>query len=400
MHSALVFGCPSTYEQRLRSCCGVWHAGASSPEKTVGEQLWWDQHPYVPYLPLQSRPYLNFDPENVVVPSQKTRNGTNRFCTYSYECTSLRPFTPENVILVRSGSSDDKSSDKRRTNQAERYKGRGNAGASSLSGWNDGLVTLSFSSRLRHHQNKMTTRDARSPPEAQPRKQQSKQAQRPQMQGRLRGQKEQSDAPTRERRSQYHRADAEKSAAAEHGSGASTTPRAPLMTRPSSSTFKLHAQPATKTAPMALRAPKAKAIVSNAIKANPASPSSAVAAQQTAMTAQSSASRSARLTALSSTNLSALFRTRDALGTGMPLPLSAHTSTTTRVRSLLERSAGDYSRFLPRHVGVRKSASPLPALRTARHALAVQRDLSLEQRRVALHIIEGLTRPHQSQVRT
>ena len=83
VHSALVFGCLSTYEQRLRSCCGVWHAGASSPEKTVGEQLWRDQHPYVPYLPLQSRPYLNFDPENVVVPSQKTRNGTNRFCTYS-----------------------------------------------------------------------------------------------------------------------------------------------------------------------------------------------------------------------------------------------------------------------------------------------------------------------------
>jgi len=400
VHSALVFCCRSTYEQPLRSCCGVWHAGASSPEKTVGEQLWRDRHPYVPYLPLQSRPYLNFGPENVVVPIQKARNGTNRFCTYSYECTSLRPFTPENVILVRSGGSDDKSPDKRRTNQAERYKGHGNARASSLSGWDDGLVTLSFSNRLKLHQNKMTTRGARSPPEAEPRKQQSKQAQRPQMQGRLRGQKEQSDAPPRERRSQHHRADAAKSAAAEHESGASSKLKAPLMTRPSSSTFNLHAQPTTKTTPMASRAPKAKVLASNATKANRASSSTDVAAQQTVTTALSSAGRSARLTGLSSTNLSALFRTRDALGTGVPQPLPAHTSTTARVRSVLERSAGDYSRFLPRHVGVRKSASPLPALRTARHALAVQRDLSLEQRRVALHIIEGLTQPHQSQVRT
>jgi hypothetical protein len=68
------------------------------------------------------------------------------------------------------------------------------------------------------------------------------------------------------------------------------------------------------------------------------------------------------------------------------------------VRSVLERSAGDYSRFLPRRVGVRKDASRLPALRTARHALAVQRDVSLDQRRVALHIIEGLARPRHPQV--
>jgi hypothetical protein len=42
---------------------------------------------------------------------------------------------------------------------------------------------------------------------------------------------------------------------------------------------------------------------------------------------------------------------------------------------------------------VRKDASRLPALRAARHALATQRDLSLEQRRVALHIIGGLVQP-------
>jgi hypothetical protein len=68
------------------------------------------------------------------------------------------------------------------------------------------------------------------------------------------------------------------------------------------------------------------------------------------------------------------------------------------VRSVLERSAGDYSRFFPRRLGVRKDASRLPALRTARHALAVQRDVSLDQRRVALHIIEGLARPRHSRV--
>jgi hypothetical protein len=84
----------------------------------------------------------------------------------------------------------------------------------------------------------------------------------------------------------------------------------------------------------------------------------------------------------------------------VPLPVAAQTSTAARVRGVLERSAGDYSRFLPRSVGVRKSASSPPALRTARHALAVQRDLSPKQRRVAMHIIEGLTRPHQPQVRT
>jgi len=79
---------------------------------------------------------------------------------------------------------------------------------------------------------------------------------------------------------------------------------------------------------------------------------------------------------------------------------SLHASTTAsadsaraRVRSVLERSAGDYSRFLPRDVGVCKDTSRLPALRAARHALATQRDVSFEQRRVALHIIGGLVQP-------
>jgi hypothetical protein len=67
---------------------------------------------------------------------------------------------------------------------------------------------------------------------------------------------------------------------------------------------------------------------------------------------------------------------------------------TARVRNVLERSAGDYSRFLPRSIGVPKSAARPPVLRTARHALATRRDVSLDQRRVAMHIISGLAQPH------
>jgi len=353
-----------------RRCTLRWYSAGAAPTSNASDPAAASGTPVPPRLkrPLADN-FGGINIQNVVMPSQKTRSGTNRF--------------------LRSGGSDDKSSDQRRTNQAERYKGHRNAGTSSLSGWGDGLVTMSFSSRLKHHQQERTTRGTRSPPEAQPWKQQPKQDQRPQMQGHRRGQKEQSDAALHKPRSQSPRTEpAMKSAAAD---GASAIPKAPLMTRPSSSTFKPHAQPATS-------ARKAKARVSDATKANPASSPSPVTAQQT--TAPSSAGRSARLATLSSTNLNALFRTRDALGTGVPLPLAGHTSTTARVRSVLERSAGDYSRFLPRRVGVRKSASSLPALRTARHALAVQRDVSLEQRRVALHIIEGLTQPHQPQVCT
>jgi hypothetical protein len=70
-----------------------------------------------------------------------------------------------------------------------------------------------------------------------------------------------------------------------------------------------------------------------------------------------------------------------------------------RVRGVLEHSAGDYSRFLPRRIGMRKNASRLPALRTAHHALVVQCDVSLKQHRVALHIIGGLAQANRPQVR-
>jgi hypothetical protein len=74
-------------------------------------------------------------------------------------------------------------------------------------------------------------------------------------------------------------------------------------------------------------------------------------------------------------------------------------STMARVHGILERSAGDYSRFLPHRVGVRKNALWLPVLRTAHHALAVQCDVSLKQCRVALHIIGGLAQANRPQVR-
>jgi hypothetical protein len=147
------------------------------------------------------------------------------------------------------------------------------------------------------------------------------------------------------------------------------------MIRPSTSSFKIHAQSQSK--------PPTPAAATRKI-----TPDTAATQTSATTTTGAPADRTAQLTALSSTNLNALFRTRDTPIAGIPLP--AHASTTARVRSVLERGAGDYSRFLPRHVGVRKNIS---ALRTARHALAVQRDVSLDQRRVALHIIDGLAQP-------
>jgi hypothetical protein len=70
-----------------------------------------------------------------------------------------------------------------------------------------------------------------------------------------------------------------------------------------------------------------------------------------------------------------------------------------RVRGILERSAGDYLRFLPHRIGVRKNASRLPVLCTTCHALAVQHNVSLKKCRVALHIIGGLAQANHPQVR-
>ncbi|KAI0253272.1 hypothetical protein BJV78DRAFT_1195510 [Lactifluus subvellereus] len=300
--------------------------------------------------------------QNVVVPPQSVPQG---------------PRTRTNRPL-RSDGSNNKSPGTRRTGQPERYGGVGRPSA--LSGWDDGLVSLTFSSRLKQHQKKMTTHSTGArPEEAQSRRQHPKPAQRPQMHGSRHGQKEQTGGSQARRRTS-----AEKPATAtqqnREGRTAKAAARATSMTRPSASSFKIHARSQSKPTPAAAATRK---ITPDAVATQ--------TNKTTTTTTGASADRTARLTALSSTNLNALFRTRDTPIAGIPLP--AHASTTARVRSVLERSAGDYSRFLPRRAGVRKNVSRLSALRTARHALAVQRDVSFDQRRVALHIIGGLAQP-------
>ena len=94
----------------------------------------------------------------------------------------------------------------------------------------------------------------------------------------------------------------------------------------------------------------------------------------------------ARLAVLTSTNLNALFRTTHQLQ-GHPCPPLPHPRPTPPpplIPVFASWSAawvinGDYSHFLLHYVGVCKSASRLPALRTARHALGTQRDVSLER---------------------
>ncbi|KAH9958988.1 hypothetical protein BC827DRAFT_536493 [Russula dissimulans] len=257
-----------------------------------------------------------------------------------------------------------------------------------MSGWSDGLVSLSFSSRLKLRQEKKITP---SHSDAQPRKEYLKSVHRPQMHASRSVQREQGDAS----RAPHH-AERKKFPARQRTRAPATTEpdsKATSMTRPSNSTFKLHGQqpttkPATRTRITKAASPR---VVSKKTKADPPAPSlTATTAGQT--TSTSTAGRNPRpMTALTSTNLNALFRTRDAPIAGIPLPV--HASMSARVRSVLERRAGDYSRFLPHRVGVRKDASRPPALRTARHALSVQRDINPDQRRLALHIIEGLVRP-------
>ncbi|KAH8987758.1 hypothetical protein EDB86DRAFT_3104941 [Lactarius hatsudake] len=243
-------------------------------------------------------------------------------------------------------------------------KSQGFRGRPSRPSWGDGLVTFSFSNRLKMHQKQLTRPDTAARPEDRERRQQSKPRQRSaQMQG---GQQEKGTG------SRAPRSRDASAAQTRRPTSANAKPRTTSMTTrsPTSRLNNSHAQPKS---PSTTAPPDAKGV--------PA-PTNAAAAP---------AVRAARLTALSSTNLDALFRTRDTPVAGTPLP--AYASMTARVRSVLERSAGDYSRFLPRTVGVRKSPSSPPALRTARHALAAQRDVSLAQRRVALHIIGGLAQP-------
>lgn len=295
-------------------------------------------------------------------------------------------------MIARPHGSSDQSPDGRRMGQPERNRGMRRNGASSPSGWGDGLVSLSFSKRLKLHQKNSTTRDTDTEPhpqEEQPRKQYPNQAQ----EGARRGQRQhgQGDdaSQAHRRRGTTEKSSSASASASASGQGNRAAARisdaqidevlaSTMMTRPSSTTR---------------AAPKAAGTASNPTKADPPSTSPSSTTQRT-----TSSDRKARLAVLSSTNLNALFRTNTPTAgpeasLASSTAVSASTSARVRVRGVLERRAGDYSRFLPRQVGVRKNGLRLPPLRTARHALATQRDVSLEQRRVALHIIGGLLQP-------
>jgi hypothetical protein len=280
--------------------------------------------------------------------------------------------------------------------QTERKKGMGRGGASSLSSWGDGLVSLSFASRLNQRQYKPITRGSDTEPhpqEAKSWKQKSYQAQHPQTHGHRRGQKQQEhdDAPQTHRRGKTETRKSATAAAVQQGN---RTP--PPSTDAENNKLKASS---TMTRPSS-RHPNSTTAAAEATKITKADTASLLSSSNAPATEQpttASSDRKARLATLSSTNLNALFRTTTdtpTAGISIPsLPASATASARVRVRSVLERSAGDYSRFLPRDVGVRKDASRLPALRAARQALATQRDIPLEQRRVALHIIGGLVQP-------
>jgi hypothetical protein len=284
-------------------------------------------------------------------------------------------------FLARPDDSNNKSPGTRYTTRQRRYGGVGASGAASMIGWDDGVVSLSFSNRLQLRQRKQGTQNSEAHPETQSQQQHSRPEKRPQMHVRRQREEEQGAGFQAHRRTL-----AEKSPAGTQESRAERTTRAnsraSSMTKLNASSFNICAQP-TPMQP-----------TPSTGETNPAG----AVETRTATTKDAPADRKPHLTALSSTNLNALFKTRDnPIAGGASLP--AYASTTARVRSALERSAGDYSRFLPRRVGVRKDVSRLSPLRTARHALAVQRDVSLNQRRVALDIIDGLAQPRRPQAR-
>jgi hypothetical protein len=248
-----------------------------------------------------------------------------------------------------------------------------------MSGWGDGLVSLSFSSRLKLHQQQLTGRDdgtGPAPQEDRSWKQNSNQAQRHDSR---RVQEQGDDASQTHRRHGQTEKSASTTADVQQRTRAYTPPitnaqndepKTSSMTRPrSSSTFK----PQSTTTPAT----------------DHASPRSSTTKPRPKQT--SSPGRKARLAVLSNTNLNELFRTDDTPTAGISMPASARA----RVRSTLERS-GDYSRFLSPSIDVHEVTSRLPAVLTAHQALATQRDVSLEQRRVALHIIERLVQPREA----
>ncbi|THH18261.1 hypothetical protein EW146_g2689 [Bondarzewia mesenterica] len=108
--------------------------------------------------------------------------------------------------------------------------------------------------------------------------------------------------------------------------------------------------------------------------------------------------------ALESTDLTSLFGAKPKSTTSKPKAGSKAKTATLRpslaglrVRVTLERKAGDYSRYLPRPVGVGKlSRRALSPVRYARHALGFRRDMELDQRSRAMKVIGSMVRPAQA----
>jgi hypothetical protein len=278
-------------------------------------------------------------------------------------------------MIARSNGPSDQSRDGRRQGQPERNRGmRRDGRTSSMSGWGDGLVSLSFSSRLKLHQEKLTGRDDGTGPVPQETRSWKQKSNEAQPHGPRPGQEQGDNASRTHRRHGQTERDASVTANVQQRANVQKDePKTSSMTRPqSSSTFK----PQSTTTPASSRSSTATA---TATKPKPKS--------------TSSPTRKARLAVLSNTNLNELFRTDDAATAGVSIPATARA----RVHGVLERS-GDYSRFLSPSIEVHENTSRLPALLTAHHALATRRDVSLEQRRVALHIIERLVQPREARL--
>ncbi|KAI0281272.1 hypothetical protein BGY98DRAFT_228542 [Russula aff. rugulosa BPL654] len=311
-----------THRQLLSRCILRWYSAGTGSDVISASDL---QVPPRLKRPVASS-FGGINIQNVVVPT--------RSVSHNYRNKTKNP--------SRSDGSLDQSPDMRHMSQTE-HKGMGRGGGSSHSGWGDGLVSLSFASRLQLRQDKSTTRGSDTEPhsqEAQSRKQKPYQAHQTQTHGHRRGQQRQQEHDDSSQTLAYHpqthgnrrgqqgqqeHDDASQTqthrrhktatrtydtvaAVQEENRTSAPSPdaknnklKASSMTRPSSSpTFKRHPKSTT-----------AEATATKITKADTASlPSSSNApATQHQQPTITSSDRKARLATLSSTNLNELFRT-------------------------------------------------------------------------------------------
>jgi hypothetical protein len=292
-----------------------------------------------------------------------------------------------------------------------------------MSDWGDGLVSLSFSSRLRMHQKKKSPQDTEARSGDRDKRQHSRPRQQASSQGRQHDQRTESNTPrTRDRQSSSRTAQTQgrqhdrgteshtprsrdrqnntrggQTQGRHHDQGTeSHTPRTRDRQNNTRATTQTSRQQPTsdakpRTAPSKMTRPPTSRLSTHSQSQKPTS-AHAPKDVPTSTKKISAASRAAQLTVLSNTNLDVLLQTGSTPMAGTPF---SSTYTTSAEHSLREReyATGDYSRYLPHLVGVRKNASRPHALLTAHLALARQRDVALKQRRFALNIIGGLAEP-------